>query len=42
MTGNKHWLVNLDSSMKSKVRFADNTVINAEGLGDVIIKKKDG
>ncbi|XP_019435863.1 PREDICTED: uncharacterized protein LOC109342308 [Lupinus angustifolius] len=42
MTGHRNWLVNFDSSKKSKVRFADNRVIQAEGTRDVTITKKDG
>lgn len=28
--------------MKSKVNFADNSVISAEGIGKVFIKRRDG
>lgn len=42
MTGHKEWLVNLDESKKSKVRFADDRLISAEGIGDVLVKSKDG
>ena len=41
MTGNKHWLVNLDTSQGSKVRFADSSSICCEGVGNVVIKRKD-
>ncbi|XP_019465343.1 PREDICTED: uncharacterized protein LOC109363533 [Lupinus angustifolius] len=42
MTGHKDWLVNFDSSKKSKVRFADNGLIQGEGTSDVMIEKKNG
>ncbi|XP_052724120.1 uncharacterized protein LOC128193958 [Vigna angularis] len=42
MTGRREWLVNLDSSIKSCVRFADNSTIRAEGIGRVLISCKDG
>ena len=41
MTGHKDWFVCLDERMKSKVRFAyDNTML-AEGIGNVLIQRKD-
>lgn len=42
MTGHKNWLLDLDESVKSKVRFADNTTIDAEGIGKVMIKRGEG
>ncbi|WVZ06232.1 hypothetical protein V8G54_019578 [Vigna mungo] len=42
MTGNKSWLIDLDTSVKSIVRFADDSVIRAEGSGKVLITRKDG
>jgi len=42
MTGNKYWLVDLDSNFKSTVRFADNSTITAEDVGKVFITRKDG
>jgi len=42
MTGNKDWLVDLDSIIKSSVRFADNSTITVEGVGKVLITRKDG
>ncbi|XP_019431792.1 PREDICTED: uncharacterized protein LOC109338895, partial [Lupinus angustifolius] len=42
MTDHRNWLVNFDSSKRSKVRFVDNRVIQAEGTGDVKITKNDG
>lgn len=42
MTGNRDWLIDLDSSVKSSVRFVDNSTIAAEGIGKVMITQKDG
>lgn len=38
----KEWLVNLNSSIKSNVRFTDNSTITAEGIGKVLIIRKNG
>ncbi|XP_017420194.2 uncharacterized protein LOC108330202 [Vigna angularis] len=38
----KEWLIDLDSSVKSRVRFADNNVIMAEGAGRIMIRSKNG
>jgi hypothetical protein len=42
MTGNKSWLINYDSSKKSTIRFADSRTVQSEGVGDVLIKGKNG
>ncbi|GAU39117.1 hypothetical protein TSUD_22950 [Trifolium subterraneum] len=42
MTSNKEWLVNYDSSKKSKIRFVDSRTVKSEGSGDMLIKGKDG
>ncbi|XP_028184889.1 uncharacterized protein LOC114371738 [Glycine soja] len=42
MIGHRDWLVNFDAMKKSKVRFADNRVIQAEGAGNVAIRRLDG
>ncbi|WVZ18406.1 hypothetical protein V8G54_005728 [Vigna mungo] len=42
MTGNRSWLIDLDTSVKSSVRFADDSVIRAKGSGKVLITRKDG
>ncbi|WVY99219.1 hypothetical protein V8G54_031370 [Vigna mungo] len=42
MTGNRKWLLDLDTSIKSTIRFADNSTIQAEGVGKILIKCKDG
>lgn len=41
MKGRREWLVNLDSSIKSCVRFADNSTIMV-GIGGVLITYKSG
>ena len=42
MTGHRDWLVNFDAMKKSKVRFADNKVILAEGAGNVAVRRLYG
>ena len=42
MTGHRNWLVNFDDSKRSVIRLADNRTIAAQGMGDVLISKKDG
>ncbi|XP_014506232.1 uncharacterized protein LOC106765984 [Vigna radiata var. radiata] len=42
MTRRREWLVNLDSSLKSCVSFADNSSIMAEGIDRVLIACKNG
>src|ERR1044072_6729952 len=42
MTGNKDWLIHFDSRRKSQVRFADSRTIQSEGIGDILVRKKDG
>ncbi|XP_014506258.1 uncharacterized protein LOC106766009 [Vigna radiata var. radiata] len=42
MMGNRRWLLNLDTSVKSTIRFADNSTIQVEGVGKILIKCKDG
>ena len=37
-----NWLVNFDDSKRSVIRLADNRTIAAQGMGDVLISKKDG
>nr|KYP68042.1 Retrovirus-related Pol polyprotein from transposon TNT 1-94 [Cajanus cajan] len=41
MTGRKDWFVNLDESIKSKVKFADDRVMIAEGVGKILIRRKN-
>jgi hypothetical protein len=42
MSGRKNWLVNYDPSRQSTIRFADSRTIKSEGVGDVLIKGKNG
>jgi len=42
MTGNKSWFFELDDSVSRKIRFADNSIICAEGIDKVLIHRKDG
>ena len=42
MTGNRVWLVHFDARRKNKVRFADNRTIQSEGIGVILVKKRDG
>ncbi|MCI28166.1 retrovirus-related pol polyprotein from transposon TNT 1-94, partial [Trifolium medium] len=41
MTGRFDWFVSINKSMKSRVKFADDSALSAEGVGDVLIKRKD-
>ncbi|XP_050898040.1 uncharacterized protein LOC127104946 [Lathyrus oleraceus] len=42
MTGRKDWFVQINQAAKSKVKFADDTTLSAEGVGDVLIRKRNG
>ena len=42
MTGRKDWFVQINQVAKSRVKFADDTTLAAEGVGNVLIKRKDG
>lgn len=42
MTGHRNWFVDLDTSVRSHVKFADDSTLAAEGMGKVLIKRKDG
>ncbi|WVZ24171.1 hypothetical protein V8G54_002715 [Vigna mungo] len=42
MTGIKEWIVDLDSRKKSKIRFADDSVVMAEGVGRVVLTCNNG
>ncbi|XP_019455195.1 PREDICTED: uncharacterized protein LOC109356326 [Lupinus angustifolius] len=42
MTGHKEWFTSLDNSVKTKVKFADDSSINVEGIGEILIRRKDG
>ncbi|KAI5416994.1 hypothetical protein KIW84_041843 [Lathyrus oleraceus] len=42
MFGRKDWFVNIKPSMKNMVKFANDNTLAVEGVGDVIIMRKDG
>jgi len=42
MTGKKSWFSELDDSVNRKIRFADNSIVCAAGIGKVLIHRKDG
>ncbi|XP_028236619.1 uncharacterized protein LOC114415953 [Glycine soja] len=42
MTGHREWFVNIDDKVKSKIKFADNSSVTTEGIGKVMIQRKDG
>ncbi|XP_058724839.1 uncharacterized protein LOC131596223 [Vicia villosa] len=42
MTGRKYLFVKINQVMKSIVKFPDDSTLMAEGVGDVLIKKKNG
>ncbi|XP_058784891.1 uncharacterized protein LOC131659762 [Vicia villosa] len=42
MTGRRDWFVQINQVAKNKVKFADDSTLMAEGVGDVLIEKKDG
>lgn len=42
MTGRKDWFINTSPSMKNKVKFLNENTMTAEGIGDVLIMRKDG
>ncbi|WVZ24094.1 hypothetical protein V8G54_002638 [Vigna mungo] len=42
MTCNREWLVNFDDTKKSKVKFADDSTLKVEGMGDVVINRRSG
>ena len=42
MIGNRDWLVDFNPNVTTSVRFADNSTILAEGIGKVMITRKNG
>ncbi|XP_047153796.1 uncharacterized protein LOC124825253 [Vigna umbellata] len=42
MTCHREWLVNFDKTKKSKVKFAYDNTSKVEGVGDVVIRRKNG
>lgn len=41
VTGRKVWLANFNESKKSKVKFADNSSLQEEGTGNIVIQKRN-
>ncbi|MCH80525.1 copia-type polyprotein [Trifolium medium] len=42
MTGNKEWISDLDTSKKTSVKLADCSSLEAEGMGNIVIKTNSG
>ena len=42
LTGNKQWLINFDSKKRTKIRCADDTYLNVEGIENVKVRVKNG
>lgn len=42
LSGNKQWLIDFDSGRKTKIRYADDEYLNAEGVRNVKVKLKNG
>lgn len=41
MTGRKYFFINIIPSLKNKVKFENNNNLSPEGIGDVLIRRKD-
>ncbi|XP_058731653.1 uncharacterized protein LOC131603368 [Vicia villosa] len=42
MTGRKDWFVKINQATKNEVKFADDTTLAVDGVGDVLIIRRDG
>ena len=42
MTSHREWLIDLDETRRSTVKFADDRTLDIEGIGSVAIHRKDG
>ncbi|XP_073221577.1 uncharacterized protein [Cicer arietinum] len=42
MTRRKDWFVKINQATRSRVKFADDTTLAADGIGDVLIMRRDG
>nr|XP_012572793.1 uncharacterized protein LOC101489768 [Cicer arietinum] len=42
MSGHKDWFVSIDEKVKRKIRFADNNIVTAKGVGKILIQIRDG
>ncbi|XP_047169380.1 uncharacterized protein LOC124837932 [Vigna umbellata] len=41
MTCHQEWLINFDAMKKSKVKFVDDSTLKVEGMGNVVIRRKN-
>lgn len=42
MTGRNDCVANISQSMKNKVNFANDSILEIEGIVDVLLMRKDG
>ncbi|XP_004506445.1 uncharacterized protein [Cicer arietinum] len=42
MIRHKEWFVSLDERIKREIKFADNSKVTAEGVGNVMIRRREG
>nr|XP_004514969.1 uncharacterized protein LOC101507379 [Cicer arietinum] len=42
MIGREDWFVSIDEKVKRETRFVDNSNVTAEGVGNVLIQRRDG
>lgn len=42
MIGHREWFMSLDEKVKSKIKFSDYSNVTTEGIGKVMIKRRDG
>lgn len=42
MIGRKGYFVKINCAMKNKVNFADDTILMADGINDILITRRDG
>ncbi|XP_073221541.1 uncharacterized protein [Cicer arietinum] len=42
MNGHKDWFVSIDEKVKREIRFVDNSIVTAEGVGKILIQRMDG
>lgn len=42
MTSHKEWLIDIDTSRRSKIRFVDNRTLEAERASNMVIKRRNG
>lgn len=42
MIGHKDFLVDLDTSRKTKIKLVDSRTLVAKGVGNIVVKKNDG